>query len=435
MTVGLQYIKTILFVVFLTFVNCDDTGKLLMANVVYRHGARSPIYIYKTDPYRKHWPDGTARLTQIGMNMEYELGKFLEKKYVETKFVSKFYLHEEVTIRSSGVDRCLQSAESQLAGLYPPTEWQVWNKDIAWQPIPVQTVPTNQDPLLRPENTDCPVYDDLIAKMKADSAEYKETVENSTDLLAYMRVHSGEPKLDINSQWTINDCVKAETTENLTQPPWIIARLKEIQDLSLYLFQFNYIGQEGTADLLGRLTGGTLLGKMIENMKSYVGEKPAHKLNLFSGHDTSILSLSAALGIKIEEELPFSAMAIVELYKDSSEKYYVTINYRHGTEVTPWKLADCDYKCPLDEFVLKTKNRVPTDRQAECHAKKHQQDPKQTPVILSYKGLFIASVVMFSLVVILLFALVFRCVRDNMKMKNNAMLVMTSHDEKEALMS
>ena len=28
---------------------------------------------------------------------------------------------------------------------------------------------------------------------------------------------------------------------------------------------------------------GTLLGKMIENMKSYGGEKPAHKLNLFSG--------------------------------------------------------------------------------------------------------------------------------------------------------
>ena len=68
-----------------------------------------------------------------------------------------------------------------------------------------------------------------------------------------------------------------------------------------------------------------------------------------------------------------------------SGQYYVTINYRHGTEVTPWKLADCDYKCPLDEFVLKTKNRVPTDRQAECHATKHQQD-HQTPVFLSYKG-------------------------------------------------
>lgn len=65
----------------------------------------------------------------------------------------------------------------------------------------------------------------------------------------------------------------------------------------------------------------------------------------------------------------------------------MTINYRHGTEVTPWKLADCGYKCPLNEFVLKTRNRVPTDREAECQAT-HQQkiQPQQAPDILSYKG-------------------------------------------------
>lgn len=32
-----QYIEMILFFVFLTFVTCDDTGELLMANVVSRH--------------------------------------------------------------------------------------------------------------------------------------------------------------------------------------------------------------------------------------------------------------------------------------------------------------------------------------------------------------------------------------------------------------
>ena len=36
--------------------------------------------------------------------MEYELGKFLEKKYVETKFVSKFYLHEEVNYHLNSCD-------------------------------------------------------------------------------------------------------------------------------------------------------------------------------------------------------------------------------------------------------------------------------------------------------------------------------------------
>lgn len=61
------------------------------------------------------------------------------------------------------------------------------------------------------------------------------------------------------------------------------------------------------------------------------------------------------------------------------------MNYRHGTEITQLKLADCDYKCPLNDFVLKTKNRVPTDREAECKAT-HQKNPEKAPVILSYKG-------------------------------------------------
>ena len=58
------------------------------------------------------------------------------------------------------------------------------------------------------------------------------------------------------------------------------------------------------------------------------------------------------------------------------------MNYRHGDKTTPWKLADCDYKCPLDEFILKTKARVPTDREVECQATPYHQ---RRPTVLSYE--------------------------------------------------
>ena len=43
------------------------------------------------------------------------------------------------------MNRCLMSAEAALAGLYPPAGDQLWKADLAWQPIPVHTVPIQYD--------------------------------------------------------------------------------------------------------------------------------------------------------------------------------------------------------------------------------------------------------------------------------------------------
>lgn len=37
------------------------------------------------------------------------------------------------------------SAQATLAGLFPPTNEQVWNPDLLWQPIPVHTIPKDID--------------------------------------------------------------------------------------------------------------------------------------------------------------------------------------------------------------------------------------------------------------------------------------------------
>ena len=73
------------------------------------------------------------------------------------KAAVKPFIVQEIVVRSTDVDRTLMSAMSNLAGLYPPAGYWKWNANLAWQPIPVHTVPQVEDMLLSSHAT-CPRY-------------------------------------------------------------------------------------------------------------------------------------------------------------------------------------------------------------------------------------------------------------------------------------
>lgn len=81
----------------------------------------------------------------------YKLGQYLGKRYAG--FLGKSP-NSEVYIRSSGSDRCLQSVQLVMAGLYPPTHRWQWDNDLGtvWQPFPIQTVPHGCDGMLNPDS-------------------------------------------------------------------------------------------------------------------------------------------------------------------------------------------------------------------------------------------------------------------------------------------
>ncbi|EDO35543.1 predicted protein, partial [Nematostella vectensis] len=113
---------------------------------VYPHGDRSPIRSYPSDPYANYWPQGFGQLTQLGMQQEYYLGKFLRNRYMEsTNFLNSSYIRNQVYCRSTDKDRTIMSAQAQLNGLYPPKGPQKWRHNLDWQPIPVHVVPKNLD--------------------------------------------------------------------------------------------------------------------------------------------------------------------------------------------------------------------------------------------------------------------------------------------------
>lgn len=65
-----------------------------------------------------------------------------------------------VRVYSSDTDRTISSAAANLAGMFPPTEDQIWNENLLWQPIPIHVLSKEIDTLLL-HNIPCPLYDQL----------------------------------------------------------------------------------------------------------------------------------------------------------------------------------------------------------------------------------------------------------------------------------
>ena len=107
--------------------------KVIYAWQMHRHGARAP-YLGVTnflDFYKEKWID-KEELTNMGKRMLYLLGVKARKRYVNaTKLLSPQYSPQEILIRSTDVNRTIESVECFIQGLYPHGTGPVLNKTIA----------------------------------------------------------------------------------------------------------------------------------------------------------------------------------------------------------------------------------------------------------------------------------------------------------------
>lgn len=90
----------------------------------------------------------------MGKLRSFELGTFLRKRY--NKFLGNTYIPEDITARSTYMDRAQMTLLLVLAALYPPDELQKWHPNLNWQPIPIEFKQLDDDVLLFP--TGCPKY-------------------------------------------------------------------------------------------------------------------------------------------------------------------------------------------------------------------------------------------------------------------------------------
>ncbi|XP_051885070.1 lysosomal acid phosphatase-like isoform X3 [Pristis pectinata] len=390
---------------------------LRFVNLIYRHGDRSPAQAYPSDPYtEKDWPQGFAQLTQVGMRQHYALGQYLRRRY--NGFLNSSYDRHEIYVRSTDIDRTLMSAEVNLAGLYPPQGRQIFHPGLSWQPIPVHTVPVEQDKLLKFPLQKCPRYEKLLEETFNSRAVEEKTQKNKD----FLNMISDETKMKvtIQNEWKVYDTLFCEKTHNFSLPSWatheVITRLSELNDFGMEMLFRLHKTQEKS-----RLQGGFLLKQILQNINQAINEStptPRLKLIMYSAHDVTLIALQMALNVYDAIIPPYASCFMFELYEEDDRSFTLDMYFRNQSDSEPHRLTlpSCTEHCPLQDFIQITKHLIADNWEEEC---KVSSDSTQTGTVLA-----VALSVCFALLSVLGIVLCWRW-----KRKTRRLRVPTSSDE------
>lgn len=77
---------------------------------------------------------------QSGMRRMYELGQWIRNNYGWLN--GGKFRHNNTYAESSPVDRCIESTQVLLSGLYPVNSEDAFVENLLWRPIPVHSTPS-----------------------------------------------------------------------------------------------------------------------------------------------------------------------------------------------------------------------------------------------------------------------------------------------------
>lgn len=341
------------------YISDGSANSLKLVQVLFRHGDRTPTETYPNDPHQ-NWIGGWGSLTNKGKLQLYYLGQRLREQY--RNFLPEYYLTDNVYVRSSYADRCLMSAQTLLAGLFPPKGEQVWNPKLLWQPIPVRSVPRSEDNVIAMKKK-CPVYEKAL-KAAYQTPKIKQIDEDNANLYDYLTTATGRPMRDINAVEYLYNTLEIEMQNNLTLPQWTksisLDQLREIAKLNYAIFT--------DTTLMKRLTGGAFLTEIISHMKKKINQSSNLNIALYSGHDVTIVTVVRTLGFDKLFKPDYGSYIIFEMHETLPNEHEIKVFYGKNYETSPRQieLKFCQPPCSFQNFLNGLQPVLPSNWEAEC---------------------------------------------------------------------
>lgn len=351
--------------------------ELKMVQVVFRHGARSPLkplpqeeqqvewnlrllevppqtqfdytvtdltggpkpYSPLDSQYRKTVLKGgmfAGQLTKVGMWQMFALGQRLKKNYVEDiPFLSPTFNPQEVFVRSTNIYRNLESTRCLLAGLFPHQKEG---------PIVIHTDEASSEVLYPNFQNCCSLRERIRGRRRAASLQ-----PGISEDLKKVKEGLGIASSDEVDFIVLLDNMAAEQAHGLLSFPTLerFTQLIERRAVDTVL----YVQSDDRESL--QMVVGPFLHLLESNLLRAVDPAtPAgktRKLYLYAAHDTTLMPLLMALGIFDHKWPPFAVDVTLELYQHQESKEWFVQLYYHGEEQVP---RGCpDQLCPLDKFL------------------------------------------------------------------------------------
>ncbi|GMS89103.1 hypothetical protein PENTCL1PPCAC_11278 [Pristionchus entomophagus] len=357
-----------------------NADTLRFVQLLWRHGDRTPAILIPTDKENgeETWPEGLGELTTVGMGQQYRLGRWVRGRY--GKFLGEKWDRRAMHIRSSDYNRTLMSAQANLAGLFPPSDGEKFDRTIGWQPIPVHTVPREIDVQLY-EEIHCPTAERDRDAIFDGSPRAMQVQRENEHLLKFLADRTGIIDLKLKTIWTVFDALNAEYCHNSTHkwPTWMNGSLwdsivRVYDDSSRLSFH---------TDVLRRLRGGPLVQEILGRFtQKKEGKMERRKMYAYSAHDTTLAAILATFGI-FPTRFPLYATAIAIEMHQRGDEYFVEVrregrgggerevqmyhkNVTDGEDTFKHEMEGCPSPCTLDTLKKAMSPYAPADWSEEC---------------------------------------------------------------------
>lgn len=283
-------------------------------------------------------------------------------------FIPDNYSPKEVYVFSTDVDRTLMSASSNLAGLFPPTGNQVWNKNLAWQPIPIHTTESKYSEIF-PSRGECPKYEKeykAVKKLK----HFQDLKQKYANLFADLTKKTGTDIDSIKGVRSVRDVIYVYENYNLSYvPSWV----SEVDRKTLNEVTGIYFERKSYTDNLKKYLAGPFFHTLTSHFDKATDENH-RKLFMVSAHETSLVPVLDAMGAYDFFPPDFAAAIIFELRKSNSG-HYVDIYYRQFDGTKQLSVSDCGSRCDYTKFKkLMTKYNIDYSAWKKVCGKKDDDD-------------------------------------------------------------